>query len=175
MYPVSLCNCFNLAFDVQSWTRGFPFNVRQCPLVTQKNTSVVLLKYKKGQDKILDLRVPLFLMFMRSRKAGLPFATRARKRELCLQSYVSRITRTENFLSQKFSVHQCPSEPTNVRPSPSMSVRIRQCLSQPANVRPSPPMSVRVRQCPSESANVRPSPPMSVRARQCPSESANVR
>ena len=39
---------------------------------------------------------------MRSRKAGLPFATRAWKRELCLKSYVSRITRTENFLSQKF-------------------------------------------------------------------------
>ena len=37
---------------------------------------------------------------MRSRKAGLPFATRARKRKPCPQRYVSRITRTENFLSQ---------------------------------------------------------------------------
>ena len=27
----------------------------------------------------------------------IPFATRARKRELCLQRYVSRMTRTENF------------------------------------------------------------------------------
>ena len=95
------------------------------------------------------------------RQASLPFARRARKRELCLQSYVSKITRTEHFLSQNFSVHQFPSESVNVRPSPPMSVRIRQCPSESVNVRPSPPMSVRVRQCPSESANVRPSPPMS--------------
>ena len=39
---------------------------------------------------------------MRSRKAGFPFATRARKREPFLQRYVSRMTRTENFLSQFF-------------------------------------------------------------------------
>ena len=37
-----------------------------------------------------------------SRKAGFPFAARARKREPCLQRYVSRMTRTENFLSQFF-------------------------------------------------------------------------
>ena len=37
---------------------------------------------------------------MRSRKAGLPLATRARKRELCPKRYVSRMTRTEYFLSQ---------------------------------------------------------------------------
>ena len=48
---------------------------------------------------ILDSRAPLV---MRSRKAGLPFAIRARKRELRLQRYVSRMTRTENFLSQNF-------------------------------------------------------------------------
>ena len=36
-----------------------------------------------------------FPLEIRSRKAGLPFATRARKRELCLQSYLSRINRTE--------------------------------------------------------------------------------
>ena len=36
-------------------------------------------------------------------EAGFPFATRARKREPCLQRYVSRMTRTENFLSQFFS------------------------------------------------------------------------
>ena len=49
---------------------------------------------------ILDSRAPLV---MRSRKAGLPFAIRARKRELRLQRYVSRMTRTENLLSQNFS------------------------------------------------------------------------
>ena len=38
-----------------------------------------------------------------SRKADLPFAIRARKRELRLQRYVSRMTRTENLLSQNFS------------------------------------------------------------------------
>ena len=43
-----------------------------------------------------------FPLVMRSRKAGFPFATRARKREPCLQRYVSRMTRTENFLSQFF-------------------------------------------------------------------------
>ena len=37
---------------------------------------------------------------MRSRKAGLTFATRARKRELCLQRYLSRMTR--KFLSPTF-------------------------------------------------------------------------
>ena len=41
---------------------------------------------------------------MRSRKAGFPFATRARKREPCLQRYVSRMTQTENFRSQFFSI-----------------------------------------------------------------------
>ena len=40
---------------------------------------------------------------IRSRKADLPFAIRARKRELRLQRYVSRMTRTENLLSQNFS------------------------------------------------------------------------
>ena len=41
---------------------------------------------------------------MRSRKADLPLATRARKRELCLHRYVSRMTRTENFLNQIFFI-----------------------------------------------------------------------
>ena len=44
-----------------------------------------------------------FPLVMQSRKAGFPFAVRARKREPCLQRYVSRMTRTENFLSQFFS------------------------------------------------------------------------
>ena len=44
-----------------------------------------------------------FPYVMRSRKAAFPLATGARKREFCLQSYVSRITLDENFLSQKFS------------------------------------------------------------------------
>ena len=48
---------------------------------------------------IMDSRLPLV---MRSRKADLPLATRARKRELCLHRYVSRMTRTENFLNQIF-------------------------------------------------------------------------
>ena len=44
-----------------------------------------------------------FPLVMQSRKAGFRFAARARKREPCLQRYVSRMTRTENFLSQFFS------------------------------------------------------------------------
>ena len=53
--------------------------------------------------KIFEKRAhPSFLLVMRSRKAGFPFATRARKREPCLQRYVSRMTRTENFLIQFF-------------------------------------------------------------------------
>ena len=43
-----------------------------------------------------------FPLVMQSRKAGFPFAARARKREPCLQRYVSRMTRTENFF-QTFS------------------------------------------------------------------------
>ena len=43
-----------------------------------------------------------FPLIMRSRNAGFPFATRARKREPCLQRYVSRMNRTENFLSKFF-------------------------------------------------------------------------
>ena len=43
-----------------------------------------------------------FPLVMQSRKAGFPFAARARMREPCLQRYVSRMTRTENFLSQFF-------------------------------------------------------------------------
>ena len=39
-----------------------------------------------------------FLLVMRSRKAGLPFATRARKRELSIQE-----VRIENDSDQKFS------------------------------------------------------------------------
>ena len=44
-----------------------------------------------------------FPLVMQSRKAGFPFAARARMREPCLQRYVSRMTRNENFLSQFFS------------------------------------------------------------------------
>ena len=44
-----------------------------------------------------------FPLVIQSRKADFPFAARARKREPCLQRYVSRMTRTENFLSQFFS------------------------------------------------------------------------
>ena len=43
-----------------------------------------------------------FPVVMQSRKAGFPFAARARKREFCLQRYVSRMTRTENVLRQFF-------------------------------------------------------------------------
>ena len=44
-----------------------------------------------------------FPLVMQSRKAGFPFAARAQMREPCLQRYVSRMTRTENFLCQFFS------------------------------------------------------------------------
>ena len=43
-----------------------------------------------------------FPLVMQSRKAGFPFAARARMREPCLQRYVSRMTRTEKKF-QKFS------------------------------------------------------------------------
>ena len=43
-----------------------------------------------------------FPLVMQSRKAGFPFAARARMREPCLQRYASRMTRTENFISQFF-------------------------------------------------------------------------
>ena len=49
------------------------------------------------------LSTTLFPLVMRSRKADLPLATRARKRELCLYRYVSRMTLTEKILSQFFS------------------------------------------------------------------------
>ena len=39
-----------------------------------------------------------FPLVMQSRKAGFPFAARARMREPCLQRYVSRMTRTEFFV-----------------------------------------------------------------------------
>ena len=83
----------------------------------------------RSPDLPFDLRFWTrgFLLVMRSRKAGLPCATRARKRELSIQE---------------------------VRPSLPMSVQVRHCPSKSAIVRPSPPMSVQVRQCPSMSANV---------------------
>ena len=49
-----------------------------------------------------------FPLVMQSRKAGFPFAARARKREPWLQRYVSRMTRTENFLSQFSGNHFYP-------------------------------------------------------------------
>ena len=60
----------------------------------------------RSPQLLLDIRLFLtqgFSLEIRSRKAGPPFATRSRKRELCFQSYASIITRTDNFLSQKFS------------------------------------------------------------------------
>ena len=43
-----------------------------------------------------------FPLVMRSRKADLPLATRARKRELCLYRYVLRMTRTEKIFKSIF-------------------------------------------------------------------------
>ena len=43
-----------------------------------------------------------FPLVMQSRKAGFPFAARARMREPCLQRYVSRMTRTEKFSKSIF-------------------------------------------------------------------------
>ena len=53
----------------------------------------------RSPDLLFDTRfwTRRFLFVMQSREAGLPFAILARKRELCLQRYVSRMTRTENF------------------------------------------------------------------------------
>ena len=50
-----------------------------------------------------------FPLVMQSRKAGFPFAARARKREPCLQRYVSRMTRTENIFSVFRSPHSAPT------------------------------------------------------------------
>ena len=44
-----------------------------------------------------------FPLVMQSRKAGFPFAARARMQEPWLQRYVSRMTRTESCLSHFFS------------------------------------------------------------------------
>ena len=54
----------------------------------------------RSPDLPFDLRFWTrgFLLVMRSRKAGLPFATRARKRELSIQE-----VRIENDSDQKFS------------------------------------------------------------------------
>ena len=49
---------------------------------------------------ILDSRLPPCYAIS---EEGFPFATRAWKREPCLQRYVSIMTRTKNFLSQFFS------------------------------------------------------------------------
>ena len=43
------------------------------------------------------------VQLLRSRKAGFPFAARARKREPCLQRYVSRMTRSRKFSKSIFS------------------------------------------------------------------------
>ena len=67
---------------------------------------------------------------MRSRKAGLAFATGARKRDLCLQSYLSRITRNENFLSQQFSNFFWKLLLFMASPLQHESVRVRQCLKK---------------------------------------------
>ena len=53
---------------------------------------------KRGEKWFRSPHLPLDT----PRKAGFPFATRARKREPCPQRYVSRMIRTENFLSQIF-------------------------------------------------------------------------
>ena len=49
-----------------------------------------------------------FPLVMQSRKAGFPFAARARMREPCLQRYVSRMTRTEIFFQQFSGNHFYP-------------------------------------------------------------------
>ena len=51
---------------------------------------------------ILESRFPLVIV-IRSRRAGLPYAIRVRKRGDSLSMYVSRMTRAENFLIRTFS------------------------------------------------------------------------
>ena len=123
-------------FGFQSPEWRVPFNVRQCPLMTQKTRPLSHRIQKRtgpGRTNIMRLFRTRFWtqgfpFVMRSRKAGLPFATRVRQ---CPPMSVQ--------------VHQCPSLSVNFRLSPPMSVRVRQCPSKSANVRPSPPMSVNVR------------------------------
>ena len=82
-------------------------------------------KLQKFFWKPLFSIVHVTLIIMSRKYIYIFFAARAREWELCLQRYVSRMTRTKYFLNQNFSVHQCPAESANVRPSPPMSVNIR--------------------------------------------------
>ena len=99
-------------FGFQSPDWRVPFNVRQSPLMNQK-TRPLSYRIQKGQD----IGGQWFPFVMRSRKAGLPFATRVRPSP-----------------PMSVQVHQCPSLSVNVHLSPPMSVRGRQCPSMSANV-----------------------------------------
>ena len=102
-------------------TRGFPFNVRQCPLMTQK-TRPLSHRIQKGQD-IGGYWQTIIMRIFRTRfwTQRFPFVMRSRKAGLPMQHKSVR-------------VRQCPSESAIVRPSPPMSFRVRQCPSMSANV-----------------------------------------
>ena len=133
-------------FDFEVRTRGFPYYVRQCPLMAQKTRllSHRILKRTGHKRTWADKHDETFLQMIKDSRIPLCFAISEDRPALCKTS---------------------PSESANVRPSLPMSVQVRHCPSKSANVRPSPPMSVYVRQCPSKSANVRLCPPMSQKPR----------
>ena len=81
------CSCFMLPWSLWAENIFFDFRSSQLPFDIRFWTRGFPLK-------------------MQSQKACLPFATRARKRELSIQEvrrYVSRMTWIENFISQNFS------------------------------------------------------------------------
>ena len=76
------------------------------PLFSTIHVNLIIMSRKyffRSPDLPFDMRFWTrgFLLVMRSRKAGLPFATRARKRSSRYRRYVSKMTRTK-FSKTKF-------------------------------------------------------------------------
>ena len=111
-------NIFSI-FEVR--TRGFPFYVRQCPLMAQKTLllSHRILKRTGHKRTWADKHDETFLQMIKDSRIPLCFAISEDRPALCKTS---------------------PSESANVRPSLPMSVQVRHCPSKSANVRPSPPI-----------------------------------
>ena len=89
----------SIFFQKFSGNHFYPRFMVRCSLLAENIFSVF-------RSPHLPLDTPFwtrgFPLVMQSRKVGFPFATRARKREPCLHRYVSRMTRTENFLENTF-------------------------------------------------------------------------
>ena len=108
MEPVLKYAQLRLDNNVITRTENFKLFLKLLLFMFHATLIIMSRKYFQGfrsPQLPLDIRfwTQGFSLEIRSRKAGLPFATRSRKLELCFQSYASIITRTENFLSQKCS------------------------------------------------------------------------